>query len=149
MAGDSAAELCPGGVGQEYVWLDGRPRQLKTILAALPEEGWTRLSAGDGTKGPRWYDWRWQPLAEPVDRDWRRWLLVRRSLSTPTERTAYVVFARQDTTLEEGVRVAGTRWTIESGFEAAKVKWGWIIMRSAAGRDGIGISPSPCGPWPC
>ena len=38
--------------GQEYVWLDGRQRQVKTILAALPEDGWTRLSAGDGAKRP-------------------------------------------------------------------------------------------------
>ena len=110
--------------GQEYVWLDWRQRQVKTILAALPAEGWTRLSAGDGTKGPRWYDWRWLPLADPVDPAWRRWLLVRRSLSTPTELSAYVVFAAQATTLEEVVRVAGTRWTIESGFEAAKSEVG-------------------------
>jgi SRSO17 transposase len=106
--------------GQEYVWLGWRQRQVNTLLAALPEEGWTRLSAGDGAKGPRWYDWHWLPLAEPLEPDWRRWLLVRRSVSDPADLTAYVVFAPQRTTLEEVVRVAGTRWTIESGFEAAK-----------------------------
>jgi len=42
--------------GQAYVWLGGQPRRVNTILAALPADGWTRLSAGDGTKGPRWYD---------------------------------------------------------------------------------------------
>lgn len=110
--------------GQEYVWLDGRQRQVKTLLAALLEEGWTRLSAGNGSKGPRWYDWRWVPLAEPMDPAWRRWLLVRRGLGTPPELSAYVVFAAQATTLEEVVRVAGTRWTIESGFEAAKSEVG-------------------------
>jgi SRSO17 transposase len=31
-----------------------------------------------------------------------------------------VVFAPQATPLEKLVRVAGSRWTIESGFEAAK-----------------------------
>jgi SRSO17 transposase len=106
--------------GQEYVRLDGRPRQVKTLVAALPPGGWTRLSAGDGTKGPRWYDWRWLPLAEPQELGWRRWLLVRRSLSLPTELTAYLVFAPQDATLAEVVQVAGTRWSIESSFEAAK-----------------------------
>ncbi len=106
--------------GKEYVWLGWQQRQVKTILAALPADGWTRLSAGDGAKGPRWYDWRWLPLADPLEPGWRRWLLVRRSISEPTEVTAYVVFARQNTPLEEVVRVAGTRWTIESGFEAAK-----------------------------
>jgi SRSO17 transposase len=106
--------------GQEYVWLGWGQRQVNTLLAALPEEGWTRLSAGDGAKGPRWSDWHWLPLAEPLEPDWRRWLLVRRSVSDPADLTAYIVFAPQRTTLEEVVRVAGTRWTIESGFEAAK-----------------------------
>jgi SRSO17 transposase len=109
-----------GVSGQESVWLDWRQRQVKTLLAALPEEGWTRRSAGDGSKGPRWYDWRWLPLAEPVDPAWRRWLLVRRRVSDPTELRGYVVFAPQDTTLAEVVRVAGTRWVIEQLFEAAQ-----------------------------
>lgn len=106
--------------GTEDVWLAWQQRPVKTILARLPAEGWTRLRAGDGAKGPRWYDWRWLPLADPVDPTWRRWLLVRRRVSTPTELTAYVVFAPRETGLEEVVRVAGARWTIESGFEAAK-----------------------------
>jgi SRSO17 transposase len=106
--------------GQEYVWRGWQPRQVNTLLAALPEDSWTRLSAGDGAKGPRWYDWQWRPLADPVDPQWRRWRLVRRRMSTPKEMTAYVVCAPQATALEEMVRVAGSRWTIESGFEAAK-----------------------------
>lgn len=106
--------------GQEYVRLDGRQRQVKPLMAALPPEGWTRLSAGDGTTGPRWYDWRWLPLAEPQEPGWRRWLLVRRRLSRPMELTAYLVFAPPDTPLAEVVQVAGTRWTIGSSFEAAK-----------------------------
>jgi SRSO17 transposase len=110
--------------GKEYVWLDWHQRQVKTILAALPEDGWSRLSAGNGSKGPRWYDWRWLPLAEPLEPGWCRWLLVRRSLSDPKELQAYVIFASHDTTLAAVVRVAGTRWTIESCFEAAKSEVG-------------------------
>jgi SRSO17 transposase len=110
--------------GKEYVWLGWQQRQVKTVLAALPEEGWTRLSAGDGAKGPRWYDWRWLPLADPMEAEWRRWLLVRRSISEPTELRAYVVFAPQGTALAEVAGVAGTRWTIESCFEAAKAEVG-------------------------
>jgi SRSO17 transposase len=106
--------------GKGYVGLGTRPRQVKALLASLPEEGWTRLSAGDGAQGPRWYDWRWGSLADPVDPIWRRWLLVRRSLSAPADLTAYVVFAPQPTMLEDVVRVAGSRWTVESGFEVAK-----------------------------
>jgi len=41
-------------------------------------------------------------------------------VSDPKEVTAFVVFAPHETPLEGVVRVAGSRWTIESGFEAAK-----------------------------
>jgi SRSO17 transposase len=118
-------EACPQAYvlavsGQEYVWLDWQQRQVKTILAALPEEGWMRLSAGAGSKGPRWYDWRRLPLADPMEVGWRRWLLVRRRISEPSELRAYVAFAPQDATLADLVRVAGTRGVVESCFEAAK-----------------------------
>ena len=106
--------------GKEYVGLGTQPRQVKAILTSLSAEGWTRLSAGDGAKGPRWYDWRWLPLAAPLEAGWHRWLLVRRRLSVPMELTAYVVFAPHATSLQEVVRVAGSRWTVESGFEEAK-----------------------------
>jgi SRSO17 transposase len=106
--------------GKEYVGLGTQQRQVKALLASLPVEGWIRLSAGDGAKGPRWYDWRWLPLADPLEPGWHRWLLVRRSLSAPMELTAYVVFAPHATSLQEVVRVAGSRWTVESGFEEAK-----------------------------
>jgi SRSO17 transposase len=42
--------------GKEYVWRAGRQHQVKSLLAALATEAWDRLSAGDGAKGPRWYD---------------------------------------------------------------------------------------------
>ena len=118
-------ESCPQAYvlavsGKEYVWLDWRQRQIKTILARLPEDGWTRLSAGAGAKGWRWYDGRWLPLADPLHPDWRRWLLIRGSVGDPKDLTAYVVYAPQDTTLEDVVGVAGARWAIESSFEAAK-----------------------------
>jgi len=103
--------------GKEYLWQAGQHHQVKTLLATLAPEGWARLRAGDGTKGPRWYDWRWLALAAPRQLHWRRWLLVRRSLSDPTELTAYVVFAPQATVLATVVQVAGRRWTIEQCFE--------------------------------
>ena len=106
--------------GKEYVWRGWRQHQVKTVLATLPPDGWTRLSAGAGTKGLRWYEWRWLPLAHPMLPAWRRWLLVRRSLSDPTDLTAYVVFAPHESSLEAVVRVAGSRWTVESCFEEAK-----------------------------
>jgi SRSO17 transposase len=40
--------------GKASVWLAGRHQQVKAILATLAAEGWCRLRAGDGAKGPRW-----------------------------------------------------------------------------------------------
>ena len=37
--------------GKEYVWRGWQQHQVKTVLAALPPDGWTRLSAGDGDQG--------------------------------------------------------------------------------------------------
>ena len=102
------------------MWLGVQQRQVNTLLASWPVEGWTRLSAGDGAKGPRWYDWRWLPLADPPAPGWRRWLLVRRRVSDPTALTAYVVFAPEAAALATMVQVAGSRWTGERCFAEAK-----------------------------
>ncbi len=47
-------------------------------------------------------------------------LLARRSLSAPDEVAYYRVFAPVDTPLDDVVRAAGSRWSIEEGFERAK-----------------------------
>jgi SRSO17 transposase len=106
--------------GKEHVWLQGDQQRITTILATLPKTGWSRLSAGDGAKGPRWYDWLRLRGADPDSPGWTRWVLVRRNISDPTDVTAYLVFAPEVTPLVELVRVAGSRWAIEVCFEAAK-----------------------------
>lgn len=106
--------------GKEYVWIGFEQCRIKPLLAHLPTAGWARLSAGDGAKGPRWYDWLLLPINPPLQEGWRRWVLVRRQLEDPTELTAFVVFAPEGTALETMVRVAGSRWAIEVALEAAK-----------------------------
>ena len=44
----------------------------------LSEEGWKRISAGEGSKGPCLYDWLRLPLNPPLQEGFERWLLVRR-----------------------------------------------------------------------
>lgn len=90
-----------------------------SATAKLQPEAWERQSAGAGSKGERWYDWAWLPLAETTPAGWRQWLLVRRSLDDG-ELAYYRVFAPADTTLEDVVHVAGSRWTIEQCLEEAK-----------------------------
>jgi hypothetical protein len=46
---------------------EGYQLPVKTSLTALPEGGWTQLSAGEGPKALRWYDWRWLPLPDPSE----------------------------------------------------------------------------------
>lgn len=106
--------------GKESVWLRDEQRQIKTILAELSNEGWERLSAGAGSKGPRLYDWRRLELSAPAQQGWKRFLLIRRNINDPSEMTGYIVFARVHTTLSELVRVAGTRWTVEESIQTAK-----------------------------
>jgi len=106
--------------GQESVWIDFEQHRVKDLLPTVPEDAWHLFSAGDGAKGPRLYAWAWRPLHCQYAPEWRRWLLVRRSLTDPSELTGYIAFAPADTPIETLVKVAGTRWTIEVGFEAAK-----------------------------
>jgi SRSO17 transposase len=91
--------------------------------ACFGTDDWQRLSAGDGAKGPRLYDWAYKgyPSLQP---GWNRGLLVRRSIAEPDKLTYYLTFAPEDTPVSTLVSVAGTRWTIESCFEAAKSEVG-------------------------
>jgi SRSO17 transposase len=113
----------------ERVWLidaDGsrRQRTVAEATAGLMETAWGRHSAGDGSKGPRWYDWAWLPVAGLRQDDWGHWLLIRRSVSDPTELAYYLVGGPASVTCAQALRVAGMRWTIESCLEEAKGETG-------------------------
>jgi len=106
--------------GKEAVWLQHHQRRISTLLQELPAEGWERLSAGLGSKGPRWYDWRRVEASAPPQEGWQRWVLIRRRIVEPTQMTAYIAYAPATTGLAEMVRVAGMRWTVEESFQIAK-----------------------------
>ncbi|WP_399341312.1 IS701 family transposase [Umezawaea sp. Da 62-37] len=101
------------------------------LVAHAPDEAWKRLSCGEGAKGPRLFDWAVASL--PVYEDttppgWRRWLLVRRSL-TPNSRgehelAYYLCCAPSGTTDDDLIRVAGARWAVEDCFQTAKTEVG-------------------------
>jgi SRSO17 transposase len=56
--------------------------------ACFGTDDWQRLSAGEGAKGPRLYDWAYReyPSLQP---GWNRGLLVRRSITEPDKLTYY------------------------------------------------------------
>jgi SRSO17 transposase len=89
------------------------------LAAAVPAEQWVTASAGQGAKGRRLYDWTRIQLATPVTSEMARWLLVRRS-RRDGELAFYACSGPAGTSLVGLVRVAGTRWAVEEGFEQAK-----------------------------
>jgi SRSO17 transposase len=89
-------------------------------LEDVPARAWRRLSAGEGSKGPRLYDWAFLPYRSDAAADWQKGLLIRRKITKPNAFTFYLTLAPEATTLPKLVRIAGTRWTIEACFEAAK-----------------------------
>ena len=103
----------------QYVWPDMNGQTtVEQLAATVRAQDWFRLSAGNGAKGPRWYDWARIPLLS-WQMPGQRSLLLRRSLCDG-KLAYYVCYAPQGTALQTLVRVAGTRWTVEECFEAAK-----------------------------
>jgi SRSO17 transposase len=141
-AGWVTADEVYGGDGRLRAWLEERglsyvlavkatqplwapsqrgPAELpaRELVARLPTQGWRRLSAGDGGKGPRVYDWARVALLRPGWPGREFWLLVRRRLSDG-ELAYYACSGPARTTLAGLVRVAGARWAVEESFQTAK-----------------------------
>src|SRR5260370_28658546 len=104
------------------VWVAGRQQPIGLLASLLPQEAWAVLSAGEGSKGPRLYEWAWLQLPDETEApsERARWVLIRRSLSDRSERAYYRGYGPATTTLAEVVRVTGSRWKIEEGYEGAK-----------------------------
>ena len=92
------------------------------VVAKWPSEAWHRIAVHEGEKGPIEYDWACARVVESRDRLPASdvWLLVRRSLSNPSELAYYLSDADSSTPLETLARVASVRYTIEQCFEEAK-----------------------------
>jgi len=94
------------------------------IAAGLPKRAWQRISAGQGAKGHRYYDWAFVTLPLAVDEhDGHHWLLIRRNRSTG-ELAFYRCWSPQPVPLHHLVAVAGRRWGIEESFQATKTGLG-------------------------
>jgi SRSO17 transposase len=101
------------------------------IAQALPPSAWARLSAGEGTKGPRLHDWAHLGLADleaaeygdGLSGPWTRGLLVRRSLADG-ELAFFATWCPAGTGIATLVRVEGHRRAIEDAFETAKTELG-------------------------
>src|ERR687894_781739 len=103
----------------------------EAIAQDLDPAAWRRLSAGEGTKGPRLSDWAYLALAD-LDADeyragatgvWTRGLLIRRG-PADGEHAFFTTWCPAGTTIEMLVAVEGRRWAIEDAFETAKNELG-------------------------
>ena len=104
------------------VWVAGQHQPIGYLAALLPQSAWVVLSAGEGSKGPRLYEWAWLRLPEQTEAvsQRARWVLIRRSLVDPSKRAYYRAAGPATTQLSDLVQVAGSRWKIEEGLEEAK-----------------------------
>jgi SRSO17 transposase len=95
------------------------PARADELARTAPRKGWQRLSAGEGSKGHRLYDWL---VLDPGADE--QVLLVRRSISKPAELAYYICHTRTPVVVAELVRVAGSRWGVEETFQFAKNETG-------------------------
>ncbi len=101
------------------------------IAHGLDAAAWQRLSAGEGTKGARLYDWAYLELAdlgadefnEALAGTWTRGLLIRRTISDQSL-AYFITWCPAGTGIDTLVAVEGSRWAIEDSFEAAKNELG-------------------------
>jgi len=125
------------GVAGNHVFHSWGKKQLVGGTAAriaqdLPKKAWKRLSAGEGTKGPRWHDWAYLELADldagqyndTLKGKWTRGLLVRRSIADADDLAFFSAWCPKGTPMEQLVSVEGQRWAIEDSFETAKNELG-------------------------
>jgi SRSO17 transposase len=113
----------------------GKPRAIagtaSEIAKALGASEWRRLSAGQGTKGPRLHDWCYLQLADLEAGEfneknhglWTRGLLIRRNIADG-DLAYFTTWCPAGTPIDTLVSVEGRRWAIEDSFETAKNEFG-------------------------
>jgi SRSO17 transposase len=104
----------------------GARRRVDELVAALPATAWRRVMVGEGSQGPRMYEYAevavWfceDELPGPPER-----LLARRSLGQSAELKYHRAFAPAAVPLEKLAQVRGTRWTIEEDIQSGKGECG-------------------------
>ena len=143
--------------GKAHVWAGFYQHRVSTVLESLRQGdsaleeargGWRRLSAGDGSKGPRLYDWLKLPLNPPLKKDSRGgfWCAVPSKIRTNSPPTR--------SSLPKVVRSKSwRRWpAADGGWRSAsrrpKGRWDSHTTKSVAGAVGTGTSPSRSSPTP-
>jgi SRSO17 transposase len=106
--------------------VEGESSPVDAVVAALPVNAWRRMSVGEGSQGPRLYEyaqvWVWfseEGMPGPKER-----LLVRRSRGQNAEVKYHRSNAPAEVPLEKLAEVRGRRWTIEEDIQCGKGECG-------------------------
>jgi hypothetical protein len=119
------------------------------LVAGLPARAWRQLSAGDGAKGPRVYDWARVALTRPGWPGRGFWLLARRGCQMGSWRSM-PASARRGQPWPSWWGWRGSAGRSRSASRPAKARSAWTTTRSAAMTPGTGTPPSrwsPRGSW--
>ena len=102
---------------------------------------WEIRSAGNGSKGERWYAWAWLATASP-----RHHLLVRRHLKTGDLAFHYCwVPEGQVLTKDRLIRAAGLRWPVVVRKRSKRAR---TCSAGSRPRPGAGTASAATPPWP-
>ncbi|HXZ72777.1 MAG TPA: IS701 family transposase [Streptosporangiaceae bacterium] len=95
----------------------GRKAPVAAVARMIPGGAWETRSCGPGCKGHRDYEWAWAATSSP-----RHWVLIRRSLSDPSDLAFFYCHAPEGrpVSLPVLIRVAGKRWPVEECFQQGK-----------------------------
>jgi len=94
------------------------------LIAAVPARAWQKISAGAGAHGPREYHWARVAVRPGGKRGRSRWLLARRSLTSPDEISSCACYGPRRSSTADLAWTAGSRWHIEECFQQAKNETG-------------------------
>ncbi len=104
----------------------GERQRVDAVVAALPATAWRQVVVGEGSQGPRLYEYTevavWlceDGLPGPQER-----LAVRRSLGQAAELKYHRSNAPAEVPLEKLAQVRGSRWTIEEDIQSGKGECG-------------------------
>ncbi len=99
----------------------GQRRTMEQRSAELPEDAWREITVAEGSQGPRSYTFSAQRVRPSSKRKPGEihWAVYRRNLDG-SEPRYYLSNAPEDTLLETLAYVGGSRWRIETEFEAEK-----------------------------
>ena len=99
----------------------GRKTTAAAVTRLIPATAWETRSCGRGCKGHRDYAWAWAATASP-----RHWVLIRRSLTDPSDLAFYYCHAPagRPVSLPVLIKVAGKRWPVEECLQQGKGQTG-------------------------